>query len=560
MEAHQVQLRVALIFLLVNSVLTQQVRLSSDSEWSALLDLRSSLGLRARDWPRKADPCSAWTGITCQNGRVVGITLSGLRRTYLGSRNPRFTVDSLANFTLLASFNSSGFLLKGSIPEWFGRSLSALQLLDLRSCSITGTIPPSLGNLSLLNSLYLSDNLITGIIPPTLGQLPSLSVLNLSQNLFKGSIPPSLSALRNLTNLDLSSNFLSGPIPSGFGSLSSLQFLNLYNNSLTGSIPVQLANLSQLIELDLGFNSLSGSVPEELGRLGSLQKMLIGNNSLEGRLPRSLFLNVTRLQYVVLSWNRFDGNLPDVLWSIPQLNFLDVSGNNLTGVLSNLIASFNATRAMFNLSNNLFYGNLTSTVGKFSSIDLSSNYFEGSVPNNVGTNVVIARNCLRSMLNQRSLEDCEVFYAERGLTFYNDRSLDPTQLPLPEPASNNKKRLTYIMALGESFTFEKILQATDNFSDTNLIKHGHSGDLFRGTLESGFPVVIKRVDLSSFREETYMSELDIFRKTSHPRDIQASSILLDDKYDVRIGSLSEVHVQGGDNHQNVITRLLRMPQ
>lgn len=44
------------------------------------------------------------------------------------------------------------------------------------------------------------------------------------------------------------------------------------------------------------------------------------------------------------------------------------------------------------------------------------------------------------------------------------------------------------------------------------------------------------------------------------RNIKASSILLDDKYEVRLGSLSEVRAQGGENHQNMITRLLRIPQ
>ncbi|KAL0334731.1 UNVERIFIED_CONTAM: putative LRR receptor-like serine/threonine-protein kinase [Sesamum radiatum] len=44
------------------------------------------------------------------------------------------------------------------------------------------------------------------------------------------------------------------------------------------------------------------------------------------------------------------------------------------------------------------------------------------------------------------------------------------------------------------------------------------------------------------------------------RDVQASSILLDDKFEVRLGSLSEVCAQEGDTHQNRITRLLRLPQ
>ncbi|CAK9149608.1 unnamed protein product [Ilex paraguariensis] len=44
------------------------------------------------------------------------------------------------------------------------------------------------------------------------------------------------------------------------------------------------------------------------------------------------------------------------------------------------------------------------------------------------------------------------------------------------------------------------------------------------------------------------------------KDVQASSILLDDKFEVRLGSLSEVCAQEGDTHQNRITRLLRLPQ
>ncbi|THG09389.1 hypothetical protein TEA_022462 [Camellia sinensis var. sinensis] len=395
MEAHRVQLKVALLLLLINSVLTQQVvRLSSRSEFSALLDLRSSLGIRAKDWPRKTDPCSRWRGVECRTGQVVGITLSGLRRTPAGGRNPGFAVDSLANFTLLAKFNSYGFPLPGSIPDWFGQRLSALQVLDLSSCSITGSIPSSLGILSGLNSLYLSDNFLTGAIPLILGQLLSLSVLNLSRNSFTGTIPSGFSSLLNLSTLDLSSNFLFGPIPNNLGSLSRLKFLHLQNNSFDASIPVELASLSQLIVLDLGHNGLSGS------------------------LPNGLFSNLTQLQYVVLSRNSFDGNLPDVLSSLPALRLLNVSSNKFTGVLPNLTAFFNATGAV---------------------VDLSDNYFQGPAPSNTGTNVVVNGNCLQSLPNQRSLQDCRSFYASRGLIFGNDIAPNPSL----EPASISEKRVTY---------------------------------------------------------------------------------------------------------------------
>lgn len=684
-------LALGLFFLLFQSTLEQLEPLSSFSERRALLELRSSLGLRGKDWPIKADPCLVWNGIQCQNGRVIGINISGFRRTRIGSQNPQFAVDSLANLTSLASFNSSRFALPGNIPEWFGQLLTSLQVLDLRSCAITGTIPSSFGNLTNLTSLYLSSNRLTGIIPSTLGQLSRLSVLDLSHNSLTGSIPTIFSSLGSLSLLDISSNFLAGAIPPDIGTLSNLQILNLSNNSLSSSVPAQLGDLSGLVDLDLSFNTLSGSLPPDLRGLRNLQRMVIGKNFLVGSLSDNLFVTLNQLQVMVLSQNGFTGTLPDEFWSLPALRFLDVSINNFTGVMPNLSLNANVTDVVFNLSQNMFYGGLTSLISRLSFIDLSSNYFEGRVPNDVSSNASLDRNCLQTVLKQRTLLECASFYAERGLTFDNF-GLPNGTLPPPPRAKGKSHKKVIILAgvlggigfivilvsilvllllcnrkrgtanqrgtgvgpvpagaspppqpgvsinfssLGEAFTYQQLFQATGEFSDINLIKHGHSGDLFRGILEGGIPVVIKRINLQSFRKEGYLLELDFFSKISHTRlvpllghclendnekflvykympngdlsnslyrkpnleddslqsldwitrlkiaigaaeglshlhhectpplvhrDVQASSILLDDKFEVRLGSLSEVCAQEGDTHHSMITRLLRLPQ
>ncbi|XP_076887578.1 putative LRR receptor-like serine/threonine-protein kinase At2g16250 [Bidens hawaiensis] len=630
----QLHICVLLLLLLVNSVvvLTQVVPLSSTVERTALFDLRASLGIRARYWPRKPDPCANWTGVQCRNGRVIGINLSGLRRTRVGRINPTFAVDALVNCSQLVSFNSSGFSLPGSMPDWFGLNLNALQVLDLTSSSVFGPIPESIGSLNRLTRLLLSGNSLTGNVPESLRQLSSLSELNLSVNMLTGLIPSSFSALGNLTHLDLSSNFLSGPIPPEFGSLARLSYLNLSNNSLASNVPTQLANLSRLVNLDLSFNSLSGS------------------------LPSSLIIN---LQAIV---------------------FLDVSSNNLTGNLPVLSTLSNAT---LNFSNNRFYGNLNSSVSSFDLIDVSNNYLQGlDVP--TGNETFLSGNCFFRLPNQRSLNDCRAFYASNGLPFDGD-PISPVQPPVRKKDNNrlkyvlagvfgglgvviiivivlvlllktcNKRSVSQrsanvepvveegntkdksipvdILSLTNSFKYEQMLQATSGFSDANLIKHGHSGDIFSGTLEDGFEVVIKRIDMRSSRKDCYMTELELYSKGMHTRlvplmghcleheteklmvykympngdlskslfrptslvdnglqsldwitrlkiatgaaeglaylhhecspplvhrDIQASSILLDDKYDVRLGSLSEVCAQGVDNNQNVITRLLRI--
>ncbi|KAK8683771.1 hypothetical protein V6N13_039821 [Hibiscus sabdariffa] len=681
----------AVILFLIQCVLAQRVSISSQIERRALLDLRSSLGLRAKEWPIKADPCTSWRGVQCLNGTVRNITVSGLRRTRLGRLSPQFNVDSLVNLTQLVSFNASRFPLPGSIPDLFGRQLAHLEVLDLRSCNVSGPIPGSLGNLSRLSSLYLGNNNLAGSIPSALGLLSKLKFLDLSENSLTGLIPSSFGSLANIERLDLASNYLSGSIPPGLGSLKGLQVFNISDNNLSGSIPSQFGNLSSLLELDISKNSLFGSLPKEFKMLKSLQKLVIEDNELNGHLPADLFSSLIELQVVDLSGNKLDGVLNGTFWSMPNLLFFDVSSNNFTGPLSALSSNRTvATAAVFNLSNNLFYGTLNFSIGRFKSIDLSGNYFQGKVVDYSGRNVIVDENCLQA-LNQRSLDDCRLFYTERGLSFDNFGEENGIQPPAAESHSESRKRWIFILAgvlggigfivilvlmlvlllrrydkgisnqrgsanigpvpegdspqlpkdptnvdgSGDPFTYEQLLRATGNFSGTNLIKHGHSGDLFRGVLEGGIPVVIKKINLSSFKKESYMTELDLFRKLSHTRfvpllghcleheidkllvykympngdlansfyratnsdddslksldwitrlkvatgaaeglyylhhecnpplvhrDVQASSILLDDKFEVRLGSLSEVHVQDGDTHQNVLTRLLWKPQ
>ncbi|KVH93247.1 probable LRR receptor-like serine/threonine-protein kinase At2g16250 [Cynara cardunculus var. scolymus] len=630
--------------------------LSSRAERAALLQLRSSLGLRTKDWPIKSDPCLAWIGVLCQDGSVTGINISGFKRTRIGNQNPKFSVDSLANFTKLVSFNASRLTLPGSIPNWLGLQLQTLTVLDLRFCEISGAIPSNIGNLSNLGELYLSDNNLTGTIPSNLGLLSHLSVLDLSRNSLTGLIPSSLGSLAKLSLLDISSNNLSGAIPEDFGNLLNLKSLNLSSNSLSSSVPTHLGNLSSLVVLDLSSSSLSGSVPAEFGSLRHLQRMVICNNN-------------------------FTGDLPDALWSLPNLSFLDVSSNNFMGLLPNLSLNANTTMAVFNLSHNMFYGVLTSVLKRVSTVDLSYNYFQDKIPDYARNVVSLDRNCFHSWSSQRNVKECAGFYSRKGLSFDNFGLPNGTiHRPLGDHKSNRRmvifaavlgtvglvllfvilvvlliicsreeRKTTEIGSglgpsaagtgapgaslnlFGEAFGYEEILAATGDFNDGNLVKNGHSGDVFKGVLEGGIHIIVKRFDVHS-RKNSCRVELDFFSKVSHPRlvpllghclekekeqfliykympkgdlssslywkigsdlklldwitrlkiaigvaeglsylhhecvpplvhrDVQASSILLDDKYEVRLGSLTEACIQDTDSHSNKITRLLRLPQ
>ncbi|KAG6601344.1 Protein NSP-INTERACTING KINASE 1, partial [Cucurbita argyrosperma subsp. sororia] len=142
--------------------------------------------------------------------------------------------------------------------------------LGAPSQNLSGTLSPSVGNLTNLQSVLLQDNNISGTIPMELGNIPGLATLDLSSNAFHGQIPTSFSHLK------------------------SLQYLRLNNNSLSGAIPSSLANMTQLALLDLSFNNLSGPLPRLLPKTynlagNSLICSLGSEHSCNGTAPPLLF-------------------------------------------------------------------------------------------------------------------------------------------------------------------------------------------------------------------------------------------------------------------------------
>ena len=144
-----------------------------------------------------------WYGITCSNGSVTELRVSGFEGDLYGELE-----------------------LEGRLPyelSW----LTNLTILDLSGHSIGG-------------DLYLSPESPDQIRNEGFGELVNLTKLNLGGNRFTGSIPAELGNLTNLTELNLASNRLTGSIPSELGNLTNLTSLNLDYNSLSGSIPTSL--------------------------------------------------------------------------------------------------------------------------------------------------------------------------------------------------------------------------------------------------------------------------------------------------------------------------------
>jgi Leucine-rich repeat (LRR) protein len=117
-----------------------------------------------------------------------------------------------------------GRTLEDVLPD-----LASISYVQLTSCSLAGSIPPSLA-LSSVSYILLNGNALSGMVPD-LSACVSLKILNLSDNALSGFASPGcLSGLAELSSLSLNNNQMSGSVPELPASIS---FLRLDNSVST---------------------------------------------------------------------------------------------------------------------------------------------------------------------------------------------------------------------------------------------------------------------------------------------------------------------------------------
>ncbi|XP_052197286.1 receptor-like protein EIX1 [Diospyros lotus] len=327
----------------------------------------------------------------------------------------------------LTDINLAGNELEGVIPDAFGKILS-LENLDLSLNQLEGGIPKSFGNLGNLRSLDLSSNKFSESLPKFLQNLyghaeNSLEILR--ENQLSGSLPD-ITKFSFLRELYVEYNQLNGSFPESFGQLSRLEVLVLYRNQMRGSLP-DLTPLPSLRKLNLFENQLTGIIPSSLGRLSHLEFLDASSNFLEGVISEVHLSNLSKLQYLDLSFNSLSldfssewvppfqlgvvrlaycklgphfpnwlqnqnnfteldissagisDTTPNWFWDLPpRLQYLNLSYNQINGLLPNLSFEFTDVTNI-DLCTNLFEGPIPVFPPNVSSLNLSKNKFSGTV-------------------------------------------------------------------------------------------------------------------------------------------------------------------------------------
>ncbi|CAJ1949942.1 unnamed protein product [Sphenostylis stenocarpa] len=224
------------------------------------------------------------------------------------------------------------FLKNAIYLDYSSNRFSSINFVDIGS------------HIPFLYFLSLSNNSFHGIIHESFCNVSDLRALDLSHNRFTGLIPMCLTRRSStLRLLNLGGNKLSGYISDTFSTSCSLRFLDLSGNLVRGNIPKSLANCKKLQVLNLGNNKLIDRFPCFLKSISSLKVMILRSNNLHGRIGCSNNIGDWKtLQIVDLAYNNFSGTLPtSLLLSWKALMLDEDKGERFGHLYFNLYDDFN---------------------------------------------------------------------------------------------------------------------------------------------------------------------------------------------------------------------------
>ncbi|KAH6791269.1 NSP-interacting kinase 1 [Perilla frutescens var. frutescens] len=274
---------------------------------------------------------------------------------------------------------------------------------------------------------------------------------------------------------------LSGSLSPSIGNLTNLQIILLQNNNISGQIPAELGRLLKLETLDLSNNLFTGSVPPSLGHLTSLQYMRLNNNSLSGEIPMSL-TNMTRLSLLDLSYNNLSGPVP----RFPSKTF-NVIGNPLIcerGFEPQCTGGITLMPMSMTLNNSQTA--LSSAKSKYRKLSIA-----------IGTSIACI--CLLAvgfgLLVWRRLRRTQQKFFD-----VNDRQHEEVSL-------GNLRR----------FHFRELQIATNNFSSKHILGKGGFGNVYKGFLQDGTAVAVKRLKDGSTAggERQFQTEVEMISLAVH---------------------------------------------
>ncbi|OVA16198.1 Protein kinase domain [Macleaya cordata] len=491
-------------------------------------------------------PDSFKSATTIQNFSANSANIIGKIPDFLGENNFPGMVE------LHLSMNS----LEGGIPASFaGTSIQSLWLNGQKSSSkLTGDIGV-LSNMSTLTEVWLNQNAFSGPLPDFSG-LKFLGDLNLRDNHFTGPVPPSLIGLKSLKILNLTNNLLQGPMPKFDSSVdvdmspetnsfclptpgdcdprvntllwiaSSFGYPTRFAENWKGNDPC-----ASWVGISCNAGNITGINFQKIGLIGTIS-------------PE--FSSIKSLQRLVLADNNLTGSIPKELTTLPNLKILDVSNNQLSGK----VPSFRGNVEIKTIGNPDIGKDPPSPAspsvgppgspggdsgssesgGKKSSISVG--VIVGSVIGGVFAIALIGLICFclykrkqkrfgrvqspnAMVIHPRhSGSDAEMVKITVAGSTVNVGGTSETYSHGSSGTSDNQ----VVEAGNMVISIQVLRNVTNNFSEENILGRGGFGTVYKGELDDGTRIAVKRMEggvMSGKGLTEFMSEIAVLTKVRH---------------------------------------------
>ncbi|XP_015160941.1 receptor-like protein 12 [Solanum tuberosum] len=238
--------------------------------------------------------------------------------------------------------------------------------------------------------------------------MASLTVLDLRRNNFIGNLPPLCAQGTSLSTIVVNGNRFEGPVPVSLLKCNVLEVLDVRNNAINDTFPAWLGTLQELQVLILTSNKFHGPISTCQTKLcfPNLQIFYLSRNDFSGSLPAKVFGNfkamiklddedTREIKYMESKSNlSFDTSYEDSVSLVIKghdielqristiTTTIDLSSNHFEGVIPETLKDLSALW-LLNLSHNNLIGHIPMELGQLNTLealDLSWNRLTGKIP------------------------------------------------------------------------------------------------------------------------------------------------------------------------------------
>ncbi|XP_048600540.1 LRR receptor-like serine/threonine-protein kinase IOS1 [Brassica napus] len=233
---------------------------------------------------------------------------------------------------------------------------------------------------------------------------------------------------------------------------------------------------------------------------------------IDSEQPKIISLNLTT--------HGLTGEIQESISNLSTLQVLDFSNNSLIGPVQEFLAHMTSLKVI-NLSSNLLYGSIpTSLLDKVQ---------RGLVSLSIEGNPGICSSASCATTNKKKTKTKTMVIASVAASIFLilviflvilKRRAKLGRYPNSDDDDNNLQQCNNQSSFSEMannmFTYEDLAQATDNFSNVNLIGQGGFGYVHKGVLPDGTEVAIKQLKAGSRQgEREFRAEIEIISRVHH---------------------------------------------